>query len=531
LFVAVTALSWADDLPLEPLRIGKITTERKNVFESGHPREQRFPYSWANKLHFVTHERFIQDEILFKPGDCYDPNIIKESERVLRARPVFRYVSIEPQPPVNGVVDVIIKTEDVWSTAVQLGYGVAGGKTFYRLGINEQNLFGSGRRAGAFVKQDIDRFVRGFTFLDPHVFRSRWEFFGGFGKDEKGKEWETHLERPHYSALTRHSEGGAYSFSEDEDRLFENGDEIANFDHETKAYRVFYSYALKPSLVRIRRLSLAFERKDDTFTDIHVPTRLAAPHDRTTSALLAGFDYKNVRFVKERGVRTFDRDEDLNKGLEVYAEAGPSFESWGATRDGLLGRIKVNKIWNPRARQYVITTMGADGRIEQRAVQDGILKLGIHYTSVDWQPGHTGVLRTQVELGRNLDEETQLLLGGENGLRGYSVRQFSGSKKVLFNVENRQVLLYDLWQLMNLGWAVFSDTGAVWKESEQVQWRNFRSDVGVGLRIAPSRSTDPSLIRMDVAYALQDNQRSSRFVVNIGADFSFNLAREKKFDQ
>jgi outer membrane translocation and assembly module TamA len=122
-------------------------------------------------------------------------------------------------------------------------------------------------------------------------------------------------------------------------------------------------------------------------------------------------------------------------------------------------------------------------------------------------------------------------LGGENGLRGYSVRQFAGDNSLLVTLENRRAVLYDWLRLVSLGWAAFADAGTVWNRHTSLDTRDIRSDVGIGLRLAPTRSVDPGLLRIDVAYALNGNQQPSRFVLNIGADIHFGDRRQRKFDQ
>src|SRR5258708_4411883 len=132
-----------------PLRIGRITIHRKNIFETGTKWDHVFPYSLANKVHVVTKESFIRRELLFKEGDPYDPAVVEESERILRGRSLLRFVKITPQPPVNGIVDVLIETDDVWTTSIDISYGLAGGKQTYNAGFLERNFLCQGQRVGA----------------------------------------------------------------------------------------------------------------------------------------------------------------------------------------------------------------------------------------------------------------------------------------------------------------------------------------------------------------------------------------------
>lgn len=515
----------------EELVIGRILIDRGNVFATGTDWDKKFPYSWANRLHIVTRESYIRRAILFREGDPYDPNRILESERLLRSRPIFRYVSIKPQEPLNGRVDILIETEDVWTTSIHLAYGTAGGKNFYRVGVLEHNFLGRGHKVGAFVRQDIDRFIRGISYSNPQFLGSRWQLGGGYGVDEKGKEWVVSVEKPYYSVLRPWSHGVSVSERDDEERLFENGSEVGRFQHQNDALKGYLSRSLHPREERVQRLQLIYSKNDDVFSDFVGQVPAGVPKSRRLRAIEVGWEQQNINFIKKRGVTTFDRDEDLNLGWAWNAEAGPYLRSLGSTSNGYLGQLRSFKYWNPWDNHVLFTSVLVEGRAERSHAEDAMLRLQSEYTILDWWRENTAVFRADYLVGRRLNKERQFLLGGENGLRGYSVRQFSGTKRALLVLENRRVIAYDWLHLVSVGWAVFADAGAVWKEHQPPSFREFKGDVGFGLRFAPSRSVDPSLIRMDIAYALSDNQRSSRWVINIGGDIRFGQRTLRKFEQ
>ena len=514
-------------------RVGTIRVTRENVFgPATTPNPDRFPYSWGNAFHVVTRESVVRDALLFEEGDPFDLELVRESERLLRRRPYFRRVRVTPLEPVDGVVDVLVETEDVWTTSVQLSYGRAGGEDYYTVGVLERNLFGFGTRLGAFISQDLDRFVRGVTFADQQLFGSRWDLFSGYGRDEKGEEWEVDLERPFFSARTRHSEGGAIHRKQDEGRLFRGGDEAVKFDHEEEEIRLFAAFAAvnRPSVAV--RITAAHERTTDEVSNVRTILPGFAPlESREIRAGLIGVDVEQVNYTTERGVLTFDRDEDINLGWRFILEGGPSLAAWGATRDAWLGRLYLAKTW--RLGRVALWSASARiwGRSESSAVRNGIAHLRSNLTFVRWRRKNTAFFLTDVQLGRRLDPERQFLLGGENGLRGYAVRQFEGTKKALVVLENRRDVAYDWLNLIHVGWAAFVDAGSAWSEDQRFRFRDVKGDAGVGIRFAPSRSVDPSLIRADVAYAFSDNTTSDRWFLNIGVDVHFAGEQRRKFDQ
>jgi hemolysin activation/secretion protein len=122
----------------------------------------------------------------------------------------------------------------------------------------------------------------------------------------------------------------------------------------------------------------------------------------------------------------------------------------------------------------------------------------------------------------NPDNDKELLLGGESGLRGYSVREFSGNKKLFISVEDRLFLKDDLWELISVGGALFYDAGMVWKKDEVVGLRGIKSDIGIGLRFGISRSSASEVIRVDIAYALNGSSADKRWVLTIKSGQIFN---------
>ena len=57
--------------------------------------------------------------------------------------------------------------------------------------------------------------------------------------------------------------------------------------------------------------------------------------------------------------------------------------------------------------------------------------------------------------------------------------------------------------------------------SSSVKAAQLKNSVGMGLRLAPSRSNSNSPVRIDLAYALSDNQTRSRWSLSILAGQAF----------
>jgi outer membrane translocation and assembly module TamA len=68
---------------------------------------------------------------------------------------------------------------------------------------------------------------------------------------------------------------------------------------------------------------------------------------------------------------------------------------------------------------------------------------------------------------------------------------------------------------------VFYDSGYVWPSDSPARFSDLKNSLGLGLRLAPSRSSNNSPVRIDLAYALSDNQSPSRWSLSILGGLAF----------
>src|SRR5439155_1490180 len=99
--------------------------------------------------------------------------------------------------------------------------------------------------------------------------------------------------------------------------------------------------------------------------------------------------------------------------------------------------------------------------------------------------------------GSNLDPETQITIGAQNGLRGYAVNQWTGTRSLLLATEARFFVADEVKQLLSFAVAAFAETGYAWPQPVRVALHDLRSDVGLGLLIGRNRFTTRPL-RIDV---------------------------------
>jgi hypothetical protein len=137
--------------------------------------------------------------------------------------------------------------------------------------------------------------------------------------------------------------------------------------------------------------------------------------------------------------------------------------------------------------QALLLAATLNSRYEDSQTANSLLNLNATYY---WRQTEKWLFYTQLigTLGKNLDDDTIVELGGDNGLRGYPLRYQSGESSLVVSLEQRYFTDWYPFRLVRVGAAVFADVGRVQGPNAlgtgNLGWL---TDVGVGLRFAPTR--------------------------------------------
>jgi hemolysin activation/secretion protein len=161
------------------------------------------------------------------------------------------------------------------------------------------------------------------------------------------------------------------------------------------------------------------------------------------------------------------------------------------------------------------------GRLHQGTLQNGILDASARYYVVQSKNWLFFSTLTGTK-GWNLDLDNQILLGGDNGLRGYPLRYQDGTARALFSAEQRYFTDWYPFRLFRVGGAVFYDMGRTWGDPPLAQPSlGLLKDVGFGLRFGNARSGLGNVIHVDLAFPLDGGTSISKvqFLVQTEATF------------
>jgi hypothetical protein len=220
-----------------------------------------------------------------------------------------------------------------------------------------------------------------------------------------------------------------------------------------------------------------------------------------------------------------ERVEDFDMGNEFQALVGAAQEVFGSDRDRLFYNVVDQQGVYFAPGRFALMRAGAAGRALQGKADNVLLYADANFFyASDWRVPMTWVAHLEGAKGKALDAENQLVLGGANGLRGYKSNSFTGDEAVLLNLEDRLFLPGEYWHLLRFGGAVFWDSGAVAAPGTPMTFANFKSDLGFGLRLTPTRGETGAVVRVDLARSLQTGPaQTSRWVAGVTINQAFSI--------
>jgi hypothetical protein len=488
----------------EGAAFGEVRIDNGDVFDPSDPDERKRLFEAANRLHVNTRPEVIARRLLFKPGDPYSVRIVQESERMLRATSYLYDPHICVLRVYDGVVDVSVRTRDVWTLKPSISYGRSGGQNEYSFGAEEDNLLGSGNSVKLEYSQDLDRNSLTFGFRNPNLF-GRWMTLDtSYSDNSDGHNLDLGLAQPFYALDTQRAAGVRFIDDDRIDPLYDRGEIVDEFRQET-SYQRFY-WGRSPGLEHgwARRWTVGLTRDFEHFSPSPEPgATTLLPEDRELLYPFFGFELLRDRFITARNNNNIGRTEDFYLGPRFYAELGVLGDSFGSDRDGFI----FDGLWSyghehSKASKWLMSTQ-LSGRAERDlGIEDAVANATVRFFHRQ-SSRRLLYASLQADVAQDLDLDHQLLIGGDNGLRGYPNRFEAGDKRVIFTIEQRIFTQWYPFHLFHVGGAAFFDVGRAWGENpfsnENEGWLK---DVGIGARFGSSRSSGGTVVHVDLAFPL-----------------------------
>jgi outer membrane protein assembly factor BamA len=384
--------------------------------------------------------------------------------------------------------------------------GRTGGTNDRKYNLQDTNFLGWGKTLQDYRGTTVDRTSNTVGWVDPNVFGSRWTSTLAYADSSDGSQRSVLVTRPFFSLDAPWSTKiSAVSFDRTISR-YNLGNIVDQFADHENSYELSggVSNGLVDGWVKRWTFGMRYDRNLFLPAPITtVPARLLPP-DRTLSYPFMGFDIMQDAYQKVGDQNQIGRAEDLYFGTEVTGEIGHASGVFGADRDAIMLSAKALHGFDLPHEQQLFLTSDFSSRLEGGHARNLIADAAAKYY---WRGREDWLLYAAFSgtTTYRLDPEMQLLLGGDNGLRGYPLRFESGTSRALFTLEQRVFTDWYPFRLVRVGAAVFAAVGRTWGtgvigNSDP----GLLQDVGIGLRLGNTRSGLGNVLHVDFAFPLTD---------------------------
>ena len=479
-------------------KIGTITIDRRKIFDSRDSTKYYFIGALANRLHILTKERIIRNELLFKEGDKYDQSLVEETERNLRRMGIIGDIKIKPDT-VGDDINLTVETHDKWTLNLATSYKQEGGIQNFSLTFKDDNLFGNAQSLSFDYNYNSDRtnpYGTAVIFSEPRLFGTRWKTKLQYKNSESLNIKTILFEHPIFSDATTWAASGYADDSKEQIRYYQNGVKI----QEGHIYQKNLSGWISHSLGRSNQLRFLFSyiRKRSQAQNTYLKTF----DNIDLIALSINFMYR--KYYKDTHIDNIDRVEDIPLGYLVNSVIGRNLHISKQSKPDYYFQFYCNHAFNIIDQYYLsynmtISSFLIQGKIQEMTNQVNMIQ---HFKL---PPYHTLVSRISFISGYRWSQNRQLTLGAPTGLRGYDAYRFNGQRLLLFNLEDRIFPKIKFW-IFRFSGVLFFDSGIMWCENQSIKSQKFHSSFGFGLRIRNTKQQGSGMIRIDFPFNLDKHK-------------------------
>jgi outer membrane protein assembly factor BamA len=501
--------------------IGEIRIDNQDIFDPTDPRENKSLYSLVNWLHVRTRPEVIRTQLLFASGERVSVRLIEETERNLRANNYLYDVLIRPVDVHDGIVDIEVRTRDTWTLVPTANLSRSGGVTRGGFGFRDSNLAGTGMRLAIGRKaasENVGNTSPTSTDLQisyPNAFGGHTALGYNLSRFADGRTDSLSIARPFYALDTRWSAGLTGGRDDRTIFSFADGAAVPIYRRREDTASVFGGWSQGLIDRWVHRYVLGLSWQSDTYgVSSEAPAGAQIPADRTLVAPFIRYEAGEDDFRKMTNIDLIGRTEIVAMGFRSSVQFGRALPQLGSTQYLSQYSATVGEGFDLGAQGTLLTSSSVSGEYgdEHSDRQTGATSLKYYRMQ---QGGTVTYASLAADRARFRDQSQQLLLGGDNGLRGYPAHYQSGDRRVLFTVEQRFYTDWFPFRLFRVGAVVFYDLGRAWNgpRDESPVNQRWLNDVGFGIRILSARSSSGTTLHLDFAFPLRHDEgvRSYQF--------------------
>ncbi|OFC69279.1 hypothetical protein BFC18_20710 [Alteromonas confluentis] len=475
----------------------------------------------ANTLHVITKPDTISNEIAFMNEKCVvSERDLQEVERHLRKLKYINTASVVRDD--KGLISVT--TSDKWSLMPTINFGRKGGQNKFSSGLKDRNLLGYGIDTEMEYFKDVQRSGYNLNIQFPLFTNNNIQGSVTLSDTDDGSAQGISIARPFVSLNTNNAFFlSAYS-GDLRQQYFLNGKNYFSVAYSDKQANAWWGKRYSRDETSVIRYILGVDYEKKTFGDIEVSDtalKLPLPEDREYFTPFFELEYIEDDFRELSNVHVINQIEDFNMGWHFQTWFGVNIAERKNNESLYVARFSAGKgtQFTPTTLLLsdvsLLTNFGSTSR--SRAVLNVNNEI---FHRLSEQFGLYGSQHFTYSNGQFAD--LPVVIGEENGVRGYALEFQRGSSSAAFTGELRYYPNISIYNLFELGAAAFIDTGKAFGTSEFApQTDQWLSSAGIGARLYSRHASDTKVIHFDMSFPMlsHENVNNVEFLITTKSSF------------
>jgi len=441
----------------------------------------------GNNLHVNSQHFTIRNLLLIKKNQPFDSLLVKESERLVRARGFVRDVSFSviTTAKKSDSVDIFIRELDKWSI-IPL---VAASSSSFTINLMDRNFLGLGHEFnGGFTGYYTNaNYAYNSNYFIPNIRNTYINSTLHFGTDEYGNFIRSFaIDRPFFSPLAKWAAGLNFTQQLRRDYLHTN-DSLVGI-HRLKFNAQDYWVGNAMQLLRgntenirttnfisaIRFLRIRYLEKP---SELYDPQHFFANED----FYLASIGISARKYEQDRFIFNYDVIEDVPVGNVISLTGGYQIKN-NAKRLYFGSRISSGHYypWG-----YLSFNCEYGSFFHASQTEQGILSVGVNYFTGLVKIGNwrfRQFIKPQLVMGINRLSFDSLTLNNGHGLNGFSSSSLTGTSRFLFTMQTQS---FSPWKFLGFHFSPYSvfSLGMLGNAETGFKKSKAYSQIGVGVLI------------------------------------------------
>lgn len=422
--------------------ISKIRIKKLEVFGTSIRDTTKNVDSWAinlaNDLHSYTRSRIIKNNVFFEEGDTVEPDVLTDSERVLRGLPYIKdariyIISREGEED----VEVLILIKDIWSISGEVSYSSL---SAFDIALIDKNFLGLGQEfKNEFLYDNVFTPKVGYsgTYSINNIYKT---FITGelyYANSEPLDRIGGRLFRNFITPETKYA-GGLAIIKERRrlSRVFADTTIIFNVEDNQQDLWLGRSFMIEETDVGAR-VNLQFSGRFARTNHLSRPTVTIDTNQQFFDRHLYLFSIGLTKrsYEKSSLIAGFGRTEDIPEGYLLEFTTGKETNEF-YNRSYLGWRLAYGRYF--RKLGYLRPQIALGGFTRERSVEQGVVNLQIQYFSYLYRLNRTNFrqfFRLSYTLGINRFDNEFVNINDREGIRGLSYTFLRGTRKLALSSE------------------------------------------------------------------------------------------------